>query len=59
MELKVIEEEDKEEEEVKCLICDKEPSHPVYTLCQHLFCESCAMMHNAKHKGCFECGKPT
>jgi hypothetical protein len=42
-----------------CPICDKIMKSPVETICKHSFCESCALNHYSKHKGCFICKVPT
>lgn len=41
----------------KCPICESELSKPVVTLCDHFFCEKCALNHYGKSKTCFVCKK--
>lgn len=46
----------------KCLICKKKwnsSSNPVVTLCNHHFCEACALNHYTSTSKCFHCGLPT
>eukprot|EP00919_Chromeraceae_sp_WS-2016_P073717 GHVR01174306.1.p1 GENE.GHVR01174306.1~~GHVR01174306.1.p1 ORF type:complete len:302 (-),score=77.53 GHVR01174306.1:111-1016(-) len=45
-----------------CLICKApwtEKCNPVVTLCEHYFCERCALTHYSKAKGCAACNEPT
>jgi hypothetical protein len=41
----------------QCPICENELIRPVITLCEHFFCEKCALNHYAKSKTCFVCKK--
>lgn len=46
----------------KCIICKKKwssSSNPVVTLCNHYFCEGCALNHYVSTSKCFHCGLPT
>ena len=55
-----IEDEDEEpliEVPEQCPICGTELSKPVVTLCEHFFCEKCALNHYGKSKTCFVCKK--
>lgn len=46
------------EKETNCGICGKECINPVITLCEHVFCESCALQYyNNKSKLCYVCSK--
>lgn len=51
--------EEDEELPFACFICRKPFVNPVVTLCNHYFCEACALKHNAKSKRCFVCNEPT
>jgi RING finger protein 113A len=42
-----------------CPICDKEYITPVKTVCEHYFCESCALKNYSKSSACYVCRKPT
>ncbi|KAK3235114.1 hypothetical protein CYMTET_54666 [Cymbomonas tetramitiformis] len=58
------EEESDEEDDLPfaCLICHEawsESSDPVVTLCEHYFCEHCAIKHSARSKACYVCELPT
>ncbi|KAJ1613154.1 Cwc24 p-like protein [Cryptosporidium canis] len=46
----------------KCPICKKKwspSSDPIVTLCNHYFCEKCALNHYIRTSTCFQCGLPT
>lgn len=46
------------EDETTCSICKKEYVNPISTLCNHVFCESCALnYYNNNSKLCFICQK--
>ena len=47
---------DKKEDE--CQICHNSAIDPVYTECEHLFCEKCILEHYKHSKKCPECAKP-
>lgn len=42
----------------KCEICDEEYTQPVRTMCNHVFCEACALSSYSTDKNCFKCAKP-
>jgi len=42
-----------------CPICQGEFQSPVVTLCEHYFCEECALKQNVKDGKCFVCHKAT
>jgi len=50
---------DEEELPFKCIICRNHFQKPVVTLCEHYFCEQCALAHYKKTKRCFVCQKNT
>ncbi|OII73228.1 ZF-CCCH zinc finger domain-containing protein [Cryptosporidium ubiquitum] len=46
----------------KCFICKKKwrsDSNPIVTLCNHYFCEKCALNHYVNTSKCFQCSLPT
>lgn len=47
----------RENGELKCPICCKMLENPVSTICNHNFCQSCALQHYATSKLCFICKK--
>lgn len=52
--------EDKTQDaEETCGICKKEFVDPVKLLCQHYFCQDCALKWMEKNANCARCGKPT
>ena len=40
-----------------CPICEEEYKSPVVTVCQHYFCEKCAIKNYEKNPNCFVCNK--
>lgn len=51
--------EDEDNKDDECPICQNELINPISTKCEHIFCESCALKHYSKSKNCFLCKKPT
>ena len=47
----------KEEYDLICPICNKTYKNSVITICQHVFCESCALQHYETSKICYICKK--
>lgn len=54
----VIESSDEDEKDA-CTICREPFRNAVETLCNHVFCEECALKQYKKKAYCFNCGKPT
>lgn len=48
-----------DEEDDRCPMCERDVENPVATPCGHVFCEACALKHNAKSGKCFLCNKET
>ncbi len=42
-----------------CPICNEKLKNPIKTLCEHYFCEKCALSNYSKNSGCFMCKRPT
>ena len=44
---------------IVCLICEKDFKDPIQTLCNHYFCETCALKNYINDSKCFVCGAET
>lgn len=44
---------------MKCQKCENDFVSPISTICEHYFCERCAMSHYAKSSSCYVCKKST
>ncbi|CDW89126.1 zinc finger protein 183 [Stylonychia lemnae] len=44
---------------IQCRICEQVFRSPIVTICNHYFCERCALDNYMKSSDCFNCGKPT
>lgn len=42
-----------------CQICNEKLKNPVITLCEHFFCEKCALTQYSKSANCYVCKRPT
>ena len=42
-----------------CQICNEGLKNPIKTLCEHFFCEKCALANYSHNSGCFICKRPT